>query len=401
MIKAPILAMAFGLLGAVALPLDTSSDALKQDCTMRGGTWVPMADHSVCVCDVHHRCLMKHSDVISPPCAHGVVRIEDTLRDRLPAHCQNCVCIQGEPSIPRIVMASIPRSGNSWSRDMIELVTKRATETVFPETFRAFEDGPNSERETYSATWSEASDLYRHECGHVHDCSHIKPGSDFIVAKTHSPFILTHGGAAGTHGTNLSDAGVGVFNILPVRNPLDNWDAWHRWLVGKGRNEQLAEWPLDRFVEHWLGFHRLWQDTLPYSAQPRYIFRFEDLASDDKRVRLFHGLVNVLPYGNRKAGDEMAKSMAAVEAALSDPRVAPREKNNRAADDVLWTGHLRYSRENITYVIDSCREYLDRFGYLDLYQGWLNMLDMQAEQEKLYVDFQRFPDAHYSQKPTN
>jgi hypothetical protein len=39
--------------------------------------------------------------------------------------------------------------------------------------------------------------------------------------------IVLQGGAGVTHG--LTDAGVGKFLLLAVRNPLDNWEAWIRY----------------------------------------------------------------------------------------------------------------------------------------------------------------------------
>jgi hypothetical protein len=123
----------------------------------------------VCVCRQGWTCVYRVDKLRFPPCAHGIythgtgrfdmygawlwplawvrMTVAPGWVGSVPALCPKCVCELGEAPLPRVVFASLPRSGNSWSRDMIELSTGIVTETVFHESFRAFQDGIESPRQ--------------------------------------------------------------------------------------------------------------------------------------------------------------------------------------------------------------------------------------------------------------
>eukprot|EP00045_Choanoeca_perplexa_P012662 m.139581 g.139581 ORF g.139581 m.139581 type:complete len:206 (+) comp16090_c0_seq12:257-874(+) len=203
--------------------------------------------------------------------------------------------------------------------------------------------------------------------------------------------MVLQGGAGVTHG--LTDAGVGKFLLLAVRNPLDNWEAWIRWLEGKKRYQEASHWTLDRFVEAWSDFHTFWQDTPPFSLVPRLVYRFEDLDQFERRVSIVNQyLQRTSSFGGWR------RSIAEVRAALSDPQVIPKAQTN-ADTSLLLRGHERYSADNITYTIRRCYKHLERFGYLQLYKGWLRLHDVQVLQQQLqgYVDV--FSKTHYPPLP--
>ncbi|EDQ84509.1 uncharacterized protein MONBRDRAFT_12755 [Monosiga brevicollis MX1] len=277
-------------------------------CVQNGGEWLELENgQRMCLCPPDNACRVRHTGRSSPACGHQILFVKSRLRDRVPADCENCVCRQVPIVLPRFIMASIPRSGNTWSRDMVELITRRASHS-----------------------------------------------DDFVIAKTHSPFIYVRKGHQ-RELTNFSDVGIGNFHILPTRNPLDNHDAWLRWLDKEGHSPQIVNWPLDRFIDHWINFHVTWHNTLPLANIPKFVYRFEDLSSFDMRARIFHRLANVLPYGPREAGDEVIRDMAGIKQVLQDRRVATLTTNNHANYDVLWNGYKRYSAANITYVLERTR----------------------------------------------
>lgn len=199
----------------------------------------------------------------------------------------------------RIILATVPRSGNGWMRGVLETITRRATHSVFPEGSAS----ARSRADNY--TLAQAT-----PCGYLNDCSIVRPvavGDGFIV-KTHFPFtsglslkvpILgllamipasgdtlsnmapldeAHGGlfwhvsdknwstvvepgiTAAVERGESDVAGEAAYYLLAVRNPLDNFDAWIRYTAAKKDATKWA-WPyrtIREFVTAWARHHRFW-----------------------------------------------------------------------------------------------------------------------------------------------
>lgn len=66
--------------------------------------------------------------------------------------------------------------------------------------------------------------------------------------------------------------------ILPVRNPLDNFDAWRRYLDRRGpefKSKQDHQ-TLAAFTEAWLQFHNFWfAQNIPITT-----YRYEDITDN-------------------------------------------------------------------------------------------------------------------------
>ena len=130
------------------------------------------------------------------------------LEERAPARRQH--------GLHRIVLSTVPRSGNGWIRGLLEGATGLATESVFPEP---------------DAIYSNRSRAYGKGCGWLNDCEHVRRsrGDEPVVVKTHFPFVTKEGiDIKGYIRRGVSDAGDASYLILAVRNPLDNYDAWMR-----------------------------------------------------------------------------------------------------------------------------------------------------------------------------
>lgn len=250
---------------------------------------------SICVCAQGSRCVFGGTEERpGPSCGHGIVQTGDGLFDRqdglprrrgpycrgggqqeqrqplraadsllsplhrrFPEDCTACRCEEGKAANPRIIFASVPRSGNGWMRLLIERATGRATESVFNEKFMS---GPPQQRTQKTSSQSAQTDLFGHRCGLLGDCDRVVRASDqeSVVVKTHSPFLIsTHSpyAAAAPGDPPVSDAGVGAFALLAVRNPLDNYNAWVRYEEARGNRSAHKHRTLDDFLDAWSHHH--------------------------------------------------------------------------------------------------------------------------------------------------
>lgn len=89
------------------------------------------------------------------------------------------------PHRPRkVVFASVPRSGNSWLRQLLELATGRATETVFRERYTTpvitEEQGHMvaGDKTYVEAQFSERTTAYGDNCGRIDDCARVRRSQD-------------------------------------------------------------------------------------------------------------------------------------------------------------------------------------------------------------------------------
>merc|ERR1719326_1518718 len=219
-----------GLCGASDVPCGQRSNAELVLDTSTG--------QRTCVCVANHVCSLVGPSGAKAYCGAGTINIGDAHqpRDRIPSQCPQCQCEKVDPSVfaeasaPRMIVASVPRSGNSWVRQLLELASGVATETVLPEAYQAPPSGAG-ENEEIQAVSSNGSKLFGYSCGRINYCDRVslpKPGALRIV-KTHATFLSSR---KDERGLLASDAGVGAFLLPPIRNPLDNYEAWKRYHNG-------------------------------------------------------------------------------------------------------------------------------------------------------------------------
>ncbi|EDQ84510.1 uncharacterized protein MONBRDRAFT_30178 [Monosiga brevicollis MX1] len=253
--------------------------------------------------------------------------------------------------------------------------------TVSAEKYQAFTNRAAFSTEHLESQLDEKTQLYGHACGHVNECQMLKPPSDLVVAMTQSPFLYPGHGMQG-HLQNISDVGVGVFSILPVRNPLDNYVDWVGWLRKHSRGADASKWSLAKFLEHWRNFHVAWQDTELMRDQPKFIFRYEDMDDKDVRGRIFHRIANEIPYTDARTGaDQVLRDMLGVMSVIYDARVVHEDGISSQPEDP-WLGYRRHSVADIQMAIDMCHDHLKRFGYLRPYQLWLKAKQLDPNNEK-------------------
>ena len=114
-----------------------------------------------------------------------------------------------------VLFATVPRSGNSWMRSILEAITGLATGTVYNE----FQDV--IEPRTKAVT---------HRCGTGMNCQSVRisKGLDPFIVKTHFPFssnglcVDSIQGAFANCNLNFDTL------IVSLRNPIENFFAWRR-----------------------------------------------------------------------------------------------------------------------------------------------------------------------------
>jgi len=124
---------------------------------------------------------------------------------------------------PRVALASFPRSGNTWTRVLLE----RAT-------------GEN--------------------CGSIYDDKVYNRGTDGIVIKTHARDAYKYNKA-----------------IVLVRHPLDAFSSHFKWRQKFG-DRDVIDWDehIDRCINMWGRFYHHWS-SLNY---PAHVIRYEDLRTE-------------------------------------------------------------------------------------------------------------------------
>ena len=157
----------------------------------------------------------------------------------------------------RAYLASYPRSGNTWTRDLIEESSRIITTTVYVSGLHKneFPWGGYEGRNSYQ---SRLKDLI------------IRPAvrGEIALVKTHFPVFEK-----------------AVFDELPysctirlVRHPVDSFYSYYSWRQTKTKAELKAMIPrlyLEQEIQNWRKFQEYW------NAQPNVItIRYEDLYND-------------------------------------------------------------------------------------------------------------------------
>ncbi|KAA8498919.1 hypothetical protein FVE85_6504 [Porphyridium purpureum] len=213
--------------------------------------------------------------------------------------------IESTSSARRIILASVPRSGNHYVRTIFEHTTGLGTESVY------------SEGGHPSRTWSERTRAYYVP---MLSAAHVRraQANESVIVKTHWPF---HNPTM--EPTKDGRAGGDVVHVIikQVREPFGNWLAWLRMCVVRARKQRSrnssragandlfqsiqpdeldALKPSDKtfagFVTKWSLFHLYWRNVSASLGVPLLEFRFEDLEAPHYAEQVFMRVLAVLPF---------------------------------------------------------------------------------------------------------
>eukprot|EP00040_Diaphanoeca_grandis_P021096 m.112324 g.112324 ORF g.112324 m.112324 type:complete len:373 (+) comp28186_c0_seq1:213-1331(+) len=256
----------------------------------------------------------------------------------------------------RIILATVPRSGNGWIRGLLEASTRLTTGSVYRE--------PDS-------VYDEYTEAFQTACGWLKMCdvarSPTSQDNNPMVVKTHFPFLQRND----QNSTSLSTVKDRVpYVIIGVRNPLDNFDAWQRYIQKKlpgNAPEKQSEYPhrtLREFVTAWATHHKYWFHV----EVPVTVYRYEDLVESP---------INVLMRALKASGLWDLQNIRYVDL-LKVSRINSLRSYQRkqvgtdigAMDDIV-NSYLKYEAADIKWVLDTYEEELDRYGYRQLYSWWL------------------------------
>eukprot|EP00049_Salpingoeca_infusionum_P010630 m.183781 g.183781 ORF g.183781 m.183781 type:complete len:375 (+) comp14697_c0_seq8:90-1214(+) len=263
--------------------------------------------------------------------------------------------------IDRIVLASIPRSGNGWMRGLLEASTGVATESVFPE---------------FNSSFHERSDAHGAECGWLGNCSlvHSSHGSMPVVVKTHFPFT-TQKQRDELLLNRTSDAGAMTRLLIPARHPLENHEAWVRYVSEKVKFAEVQPFQeFKDFVQQWALFHDYWFSL----GIPMTVYRYEDLVLDPSAT-LKEVLVSTSLWDYYELEDDN------IDVAVSVPRLQAykRKQFNAPTRRKYDLAHMykKFPREHIDWILRSYPQTLQRLGYFELYNAWLTAIDEDWSEE--------------------
>ena len=172
------------------------------------------------------------------------------------------LCGTHKSLFPRVLQPTVPRSGNTFSRFLLENLTGIATEAVYRE----------------RGEFSNKSKAYGRPCGITGDCDKIHRSSDdeLVVIKTHFPFMSPE-----------FDEKECVSKILmTIRHPVDNYIAWASY-KGKGSIKTLAfrkQMNLGKYFELWEAHHNYWHAFASRRKVPLLQYRYEDLCQHPEAV---------------------------------------------------------------------------------------------------------------------
>lgn len=172
----------------------------------------------------------------------------------------------------RILFPTVPRSGSSMTRALLENATSVATGAVYWEGGR----------------WNEQARAFIHECGGNRDCErvHVSNGSEPMVIKSHYPFLGQQDAAFGNDCVSAI--------VMTVRHPLDNYIAWMTFLARQKTDQPLnGDTLIDvkkirdgftfaAFVKLWQQHHTFWHAFAVRHSIPLLQVRYEDICAEPK-----------------------------------------------------------------------------------------------------------------------
>jgi len=194
----------------------------------------------------------------------------------------------------RIFMTTVPRSGNTWLRQILEQVTAVATGSEYVEGGQYIAKygahfPARGEKEIKSACGGTSfahagSFLVKHTHQNCVTQVHYPSGNEPVVVKGHSPW-----GSFNVPETISNN----TFHLIVIRNPIDNWRACLGYY--QLRPENAAEdftkcFRLRKYIDHWLAHVHYW---VHQKDIPVYVIRYEDMLIDPAEA--VTRLLRVLP----------------------------------------------------------------------------------------------------------
>lgn len=174
---------------------------------------------------------------------------------------------------------------------MLEAASGLPTGTVFKsESLHHHDDSSITEDKHAHVVWDKRSGLYVPPCGVSNECDTVRmKNTSVLFAKSHSPFLLDKLREESYAG--VADVGIGGSVVMAVRNPLDNYYAWHRYLVDK--HKETTTGTFREYLEHWRVHMSYWKNNAEAHGVPTLVYRYEDLFDDDCRVSVVRGALQL------------------------------------------------------------------------------------------------------------
>lgn len=266
-------------------------------------------------------------------------------------------CPSESGSFLRILLATVPRSGTTYTLNMLREATGLATGTVYEE--------PNT-------VWDDRSQSYQQLCVREGWCGvennmtsrpvRVPTGHEPSIVKTHFPFQWPE----------VLDTDCFSAVLMPVRHPFDNYIAFLSWV-----EEQVAytwnatdepkgkilhfriEQPFERFAKLWSLHHAYWRAEARTRGVPLLEYRYEDLCSQPEKV-----MEEVLRFTGYKARSPSFET--------------------KWRGDACWLRHLWdapwvegiVTRAEVKHVLAQYESQLKYYGYCnELLKEWLEQVD--------------------------
>jgi len=173
------------------------------------------------------------------------------------------LCGTGTNTFPRVLQPTVPRSGSSFSRRLVENLTGIATEAVYEE----------------GGTFSNRTQASGRECGLTGDCDrvHRSYGNELVLIKTHFPFMQPE----------FDEKDCVSKILMTVRHPLDNYFAL-ALTSGKGKTIQTLQFRdnmnFEKYFDLWEAHHNYWHAFASRMNVPLLQYRYEDLCQHPEIV---------------------------------------------------------------------------------------------------------------------
>ena len=244
----------------------------------------------------------------------------------------------------RYLFATIPRSGSTMTRELLEKSLGVATESVYPRD-ELFIGSANKDIRGAKGTYSDRSRAWGKQCGLINDCGRCHRGSDndTVVVKTHFPFF------APTPRDDECISGI----ILTSRHPVDSYLAWWTYLEKQGKSNIFKfrrQWKWSDYLDLWAQHHRYWHAYATENGAPLLQFRYEDLCESPKEV-----MQRVLEFVGEKQ----------VLAADADSQIRPctlrNVRNSKRTEAVIFL-----HEEEVYRGLHKVRGLMEMFRYSDL-----------------------------------
>jgi hypothetical protein len=383
--------VAWGVMSVVAalcIPMREATRHRREAVSMGGGSprrTVEWAANSKRTCKLGTFCVVRPPGVpesaASPThvsCSHGLSNPSPgsgPQLDTIPANCSLCSCVSGNPRTELCVFPTVPRSGNTWMRRMLEAASGMPTWTAFKaEHLKHHDDSSVVEDKHALVVFDPRAGLYVPPCGVQNECAKvIQRNTTVVIAKSHSPFLMASGREA--YGPpmvgaelNISwpegataDVGVGASVVMAVRNPLDNYYAWHRYLKAKDREANTGNF--HDYLERWRRHMNHWKLNAETHHVPTLVYRYEDLFDDGCRVDVVRGALQLSGLY-----DELNLTESAVQSARAFMPTRELESalvRYRGQQDSAYTA-------TEAEVVEAMNEPLvAEFGYAGVFRAWL------------------------------